>query len=86
MSVLYILKMNCREATYLHEKKKEGKLSATEKIALNIHLLYCRMCALFYKQMDGMGKCVHHSHHKAKATMPDEAKLKIQRALDNEMQ
>lgn len=88
MSVLYILKMTCREATYLHEKRREGILSRTEKIALNIHLLWCKVCSLFYTQMDGLDKCIHdsHKHDHSAGAMPDEAKLRIQRALDKEMQ
>lgn len=88
MSVLYIIKMNCREATYLHERRREKQLSTTEKIALKVHLLWCKVCTLFYQQMDGLEKCAHdsHQHNKLNNTMPDEAKLRIQRALDKEMQ
>lgn len=87
MSILYILKMTCREATYLHEKRRENMLSRTERIALKLHLLWCKVCILFYQQMDGIDKCCHDSYTKhGHAPMPDEAKLRIQRALDNEMQ
>lgn len=84
MSILYILKMNCKEATYLHQKQKEAKLSFVEKLALNIHMLYCGVCKLFYKQMNELDKCVHHVSNNPKGTLNNEAKLKMQRALDNE--
>lgn len=83
MSILYILKMNCKEATYLHEKGKESKLSFSEKVGLKLHLLFCSICKLFYKQMDEVSKCVHHASKNSTATLPDEAKLKMQRALND---
>lgn len=86
MSILYILKMNCKEATYLHEKQKDLKLSFGEKVGLHLHLLFCSICKLFFKQMDEVSKCVHHVSQQPNGTLSEESKLKIQRALDNEMQ
>lgn len=86
MSILYILKMNCKEATYLHEKGKDSKLSFSEKVGLKIHLLFCSICKLFYRQMDEVSKCVHHVSEQPRGSLSEDAKLKIQRALDNEMQ
>jgi hypothetical protein len=44
--------IGCKQATYLNEKKKEGKLSSAEGLGLWIHLLYCSFCKLFFRQME----------------------------------
>ena len=52
MNIIQALKMSCRDATYLHEKKREGKLTMSESMGLWFHLLYCKFCALFFKQIE----------------------------------
>ena len=52
MNLFEAIKMNCRDATYLHEKKKEGLLSLSERFGLWVHLLYCKFCNLFFMQME----------------------------------
>ena len=44
--------IGCKQATYLHEKRKEGKLGLVEGMGLAIHLLYCSFCKLFIKQIE----------------------------------
>jgi hypothetical protein len=48
--------MNCEEATALVEKKRDAKLSRTERIGLWIHLLYCKLCGLFFEQSQMVDK------------------------------
>lgn len=87
MSPLYILKMNCKEATYLHEKNRENKLSFSEKAGLKLHLFFCTVCKLFFKQIDELEKCVHHTAQSSeKDILSPDTKLKMQRALDHEME
>lgn len=50
MAVKEKILMNCRSATSLVEKKRDGKLALREKIGLWIHLSYCSFCALFFQQ------------------------------------
>jgi len=52
MSLLQKIAINCQRATYLHEKNREGKLDAMERLGLWIHLLYCKFCKAFFKQID----------------------------------
>ncbi|MFN8286838.1 MAG: hypothetical protein U0V74_08815 [Chitinophagales bacterium] len=53
MNFISALKMNCRQATFLHQKKKEGKLSAMESFGLWWHTsIVCSFCRLFLKQID----------------------------------
>lgn len=44
--------ISCKQATYLHEKKKEVKLDGLEHLGLWIHLLYCKFCSRFIKQVE----------------------------------
>jgi hypothetical protein len=57
MNLFEAVKMTCKDASYLHEKKKEGKLSFAERFGLMIHLWYCRLCRIFFKQLDELEKC-----------------------------
>ena len=44
--------ISCKQATYLHEKKEEGRLDGAEQFGLWVHLLYCKFCRLFIKQVE----------------------------------
>ena len=52
MSMLGKILISCKQASYLHEKKREGKLDTAEGLGLFIHLLYCRFCRQFVKQVE----------------------------------
>jgi hypothetical protein len=80
-------KMTCRDVTYLHEKKREGKLSFAEMIGMRLHLLYCKLCRLFFKQLDGLEKQSYHLSHTDKISSPldNSAKDKMRQALADEM-
>ncbi|WP_214073494.1 hypothetical protein [Mucilaginibacter sp. dw_454] len=41
---------NCKQATFLIEKKLISKLTFREKIELRIHLYGCSVCRIFNKQ------------------------------------
>ena len=50
MSYLKKIRYNCKQATFLIEKKSIAKLSFRETIELRIHLTGCHFCRLFSKQ------------------------------------
>lgn len=79
--------MSCRDTTYLHGKQKEGKLSFTETLGLKIHLLYCRLCRLFFKQLDELEEHTHlFSHsHEPNAPLNAASKEKMRKALQEEL-
>jgi len=87
MNLFQAFKMSCRDATYLHGKEKEGKLSFSESLGLKVHLLYCNLCRLFFTQLDELEKHAHHYSHsdKTSSTLDATAKEKMQHALDEEM-
>lgn len=76
-----ILWMTCREATFLHTQKQEGKLKVTERLGLYMHLFFCKLCALFFKQMEELEKAAHRSTQARNATLSLEAKEKMRQAL-----
>lgn len=45
-SIIY----NCRKATFLIDKRVEGKINFREQIELRIHLAGCDVCKLYVKQ------------------------------------
>lgn len=79
--------MSCRDATYLHGKQKEGKLTFAERLGLNFHLLYCSICRLFFKQLDSLEEHTHAFAHTGKAIAPlsETAKVKMKEALQKEL-
>ena len=44
------IKINCQEANDLCNKSQYEDISFFEKIKLNIHLMHCKICALYTKQ------------------------------------
>lgn len=44
------LKLTCDEATTICDKNQYGEASVKELIKLNIHLIKCRICAVYTKQ------------------------------------
>lgn len=87
MNLFSAFKISCREATYLHTKKKEGKLSLTERYGLKIHLLYCSICNLFFSQLDDLETQAHELSHSEKISsiLDPTAKEKMQKALAEEL-
>lgn len=73
--------MTCKEATYLNELKKDGKLSFSQRMGLWVHLLYCNLCRRFVKQsamLDEQAKQIGNSN----GTISPEARQRIQQAME----
>ena len=84
MNFLEILKMNCRQATCLHSKQQDGKLSFAEKMGLKIHLAYCSLCRLFFAQLDLAEKQTQQLSRSEKISAPltDTEKERIKKHFD----
>jgi hypothetical protein len=50
MSWLKKIIYNCKQATFLIEKRSQGKISFSEEVELRIHLIGCGVCKLYKKQ------------------------------------
>ena len=87
MNLLETFIVSCKQATFLHTKKGEGKLSFAEKTGLKLHLLFCSICRMFFTQIDELEKHVHHCSHTENiaATLDTATKEKMQHALIDEM-
>lgn len=84
MSFIDIFKTNCKRATYLHEKVKEGKISMTEKLGMMVHMAYCRLCRRFIYQVEkieAFGKTLS----KKEATLDPNVKMAMKKAFAEEL-
>jgi hypothetical protein len=50
MPTLKDIAYNCRQATYLIEKKQFGSISLKEHLQLRYHLTGCSVCRIYQKQ------------------------------------
>ncbi|MEH3115153.1 hypothetical protein [Pedobacter terrae] len=50
MSALKNIINNCKQATFLTEKKIAGKITAVENLQLHIHLVGCTVCRTYQQQ------------------------------------
>jgi len=82
--------MNCQTATLLVEKKRDGKLTWSERMGLWMHTAYCSICALFFKQaeiLDGSAKAYAQkidTEQKSYKLNPD-SKARMEEALGREL-
>jgi len=72
MNQLKKIQYNCRQATFLIEKRLISKLSFREYIELRIHLAGCSVCTLFSKQSKMINQMVKQLLNDA---TPNEIKL-----------
>ncbi len=50
MPTLKDIAYNCKQATYLIEKKQFGEISLKERLQLKYHLTGCSVCRIYQKQ------------------------------------
>lgn len=79
------LSPSCREATRLQSEAMDRPLSLRKRIGLRIHLVLCRWCRRYGKQI-GFLRSVAHQHEKHEAILPTqtlrpEAKQRIKERL-----
>lgn len=59
------LRLNCREATRLVLQGEDRRLSGGERLALRLHLVVCRACPRFVRQValmrSAVGRWKHYS-------------------------
>ena len=54
-------KITCKQATDYISKKEEGRLSASQRVALWRHLAICSLCRLFSRQSKMMSQAARES-------------------------
>jgi hypothetical protein len=87
MNELKKIRYNCKEATFLIEKKQVAGLTLREKIKLKIHLYGCSVCRVFQRQSIIINRAVkvlfHSSHSSAK--LDDRFKKDLQERIEEQL-
>ena len=79
---------NCKQATFLIEKKMIGRISFREHIELRIHLFGCSVCTLYGKQsrmIHEMVQQLFRSSQREQARLDDEFKKELQDRIEAEL-
>lgn len=88
MSYLKKIIHNCKQATYLIEKKSIKRLSFREAIELRIHLFGCSFCRIFDKQSHVINNMVKELFKNAMQPNPrldDTFKKELQDRIEEEL-
>ena len=88
MSNLKKIIYNCKQATFLIEKKALGKISFKEMIELRIHLYGCSFCRLYKKQsriINEMVQELFRSSIKDDVKLDDGFKKELQERIEEEL-
>ena len=86
MGLRNILLMNCRQASALVQKKKDGQLSFAERWGLWLHVKICRFCDLFFKQSEQLDHSVKLLATKAERDMPYQMDGKVKSQIKEKIQ
>jgi hypothetical protein len=79
---------NCKQATFLIEKKSFGKLSFRESVELRIHLYGCSFCRLYSKQSQVINEMVVELFRSSRYTgfrLDDNYKKDLQEKIEDEL-
>jgi len=68
MGTIKKIQYNCREATYLIEKRQHKNLTWKERIHLIIHLAGCSVCRLFLRQSHQINRLMRDVFHRSANT------------------
>ncbi|MCR8559207.1 hypothetical protein KXD93_16235 [Mucilaginibacter sp. BJC16-A38] len=88
MSYLKRVIYNCKQATFLIEKKSMGKISFREAIELRIHLYGCSFCRIYKKQSRVINEMVQElfrSSMQRNAKLDDGFKKELQDRIEEEL-
>jgi len=83
-SVIY----NCRKATFLIDKRMNGKISFRESIELRVHLIGCDVCSLYVKQSEKINEMIKALLKAPAATeirLDDNFKKELQVQIDDQL-
>ncbi len=88
MSNLKKIIYNCKQATFLIEKKSIKKLTFRESVELRIHLFGCSFCRLYKKQSQVINEMVQelfHSSMHSESRLDDSFKKELQERIEEEL-
>lgn len=76
--------LNCKQASLLASRAMDEKLPYWKNSMLKMHLLLCRSCANFTRQLDSLREASRYSRINRNFHLTDEAKQRIVDALRNQ--
>ena len=79
---------NCKQATFLIEKKLIGRLTFREKMVLGTHLIGCSWCRLYDLQSRKIGEMVRQFLHSSVNTdirLDENFKKELQERIEEEL-
>jgi len=88
MGYLRKIQYNCKQATFLIEKKMIRKLTFREMIELRIHLAGCSVCVLYGKQSRVINQMVQElfrNSMKPEIRLDDNFKKELQERIEEEL-
>jgi len=88
MGIIKKIQYNCREATYLIEKRQHVRLTVRERVHLLIHLSGCSVCRLFQRQskmINQMVKGLFTSAAEQDRKLDEDVKREMQRRIDERL-
>lgn len=88
MGIIKKIQYNCREATYLIEKRQQARLSIKERVHLLIHLSGCSVCRQFQKQsklINRMVKGLFKDSAGEQRSLDEEAKRQMQERINERL-
>jgi hypothetical protein len=78
---------NCKQASFLIQKKQQKSIRPNERIKLFIHLLFCDPCKLFLKQSRLIDSAFHQidkqQFENPSHQLTEPTKIRLQSLVDN---
>ena len=68
------MKLTCDEATKICDKKQYGEISFLERLKLQYHILFCKICGKYSKHNGVMTRCLEKHKNSEQQTSPCLAK------------
>jgi hypothetical protein len=78
--------LSCKEVSILLSKARDTRLPVHQRLAVRLHLLYCRGCAQFRKQLAFLHRLARHPDVIAigETRLPEPARQRIRQHLRRE--
>jgi hypothetical protein len=86
MKILLLLSLTCKEASRLQSQALDRKLSSMQRIGLRMHLLLCKWCRRYGKQIRFLHDAVreHPDHLTERQSLSPSARERIKQRLQAE--
>ncbi|MBW1982169.1 MAG: zf-HC2 domain-containing protein [Deltaproteobacteria bacterium] len=80
--------LSCKEAAQLISESLDNQLPLSRRLALRMHLLMCKFCSRYWKQMHFLRKTLHYcsehveeTQYLPEASLSQEARARIKKIL-----